>query len=220
MLMMINIVIADDHHLVRQGIRALLESDPNIAVTAEAENGIEALELVEKYRPDVLVLDVNMPRLDGIETAKRIQSSGLPTQVLILSMYSDESLVKKAFRNGVRGYLLKRSVTEELIEAVRATSLQSNYVSAELMEIIDFDEINQLNCIDDRDILDRLTAREREIFKLVAEGHTNSAVAFELTISIKTVEKHRASLMEKLGVYDLTGLVREAIKQGIIFLEN
>ena len=133
---LIHIVIADDHHLVRQGIRALLDSENDIHVIGEAQDGQEALDLVKAQKPDVLVLDINMPRLDGIEVARKINEVSLNTQVLILSMYSDESLVKRAFRYGARGYLLKRSVTEELLVAVRKVSCREIYISPEISKSI------------------------------------------------------------------------------------
>jgi DNA-binding NarL/FixJ family response regulator len=217
---LIHIVIADDHHLVRQGIRALLDSENDIHVIGEAQDGQEALELVDELKPDVLVLDINMPRLDGIEVVRNIREISVNTQVLILSMYSDESLVKRAFRYGARGYLLKRSVTEELLVAVRKVSCRDIYISPEISQSIDIDWPNLDGLSDESDPLERLTDRERQVFKLIAEGNTNNGIAVELGISIKTVEKHRANLMGKLGVNDMAGLVREAIKHGLIFLEG
>jgi DNA-binding NarL/FixJ family response regulator len=214
---MIRIVIADDHNLVRQGICALLENEDDIRVIGEARDGMEALSLVESLRPDVLILDINMPRLDGIETLRKLMEFGLGTSVIILSMYSDESLIKKSLRNGARAYLLKRSVTDDLLSAVRAASRREIFISPDIAKTVDIDWITAQP---DDDPLARLTSRERQIFKLVAEGNTNNAVATELGISVKTVEKHRASLMEKLGVNDVTGLVREAILHGLIFLEG
>jgi len=213
-------VIADDHHLVRQGIRALLDSENDIQVIGEAQDGNEALELVDKSKPDVLVLDINMPRLDGIEVVRKVNELSVNTQVLILSMYSDESLVKRAFRLGARGYLLKRSVTEELLVAVRTVSRREIFISPEISEAIDINWLNIESLPDEKDPLDRLTDRERQVFKLIADGNTNNSIAVKLGISIKTVEKHRANLMAKLGVSDLAGLVREAIKHGLIFLEG
>lgn len=217
---MILTVIADDHHLVRQGIRALLDSENDIQVIGEAQDGNEALELVDKSKPDVLVLDINMPRLDGIEVVRKVNELSVNTQVLILSMYSDESLVKRAFRLGARGYLLKRSVTEELLVAVRTVSRREIFISPEISEAIDINWLNIESLPDEKDPLDRLTDRERQVFKLIADGNTNNSIAVKLGISIKTVEKHRANLMAKLGVSDLAGLVREAIKHGLIFLEG
>jgi DNA-binding NarL/FixJ family response regulator len=217
---MIRVVIADDHHLVRQGIRALLESQDDIQVVGEAKDGYEALELVEYMEPDVLVLDINMPRLEGIEAMKKVFDLDLKTQVLILSMYSDESLIKKAVRNGAKGYLLKRSVTEELLCAIRAASQGEVYLSSDILQTFDIDWLDIQDSSDESDPLERLTDRERQIFKLIADGYTNNAVASDLGISVKTVEKHRSNLMEKLGVQDMAGLIREAIKQGLIFLEG
>ena len=217
---MIHIVIADDHHLVRQGIRALLDSEHDIRVIGEAQDGLEALDIVAELKPDVLVLDINMPRLDGIEVVRKLNEININTQALILSMYSDESLVKRAFRCGARGYLLKRSVTEELLVAVRKVSRRDIYISPEISKSIDIDWPNIEDIPDDSDPLERLTDRERQVFKLIAEGNTNNGIAVELGISIKTVEKHRANLMGKLGVNDMAGLVREAIKHGLIFLEG
>jgi DNA-binding NarL/FixJ family response regulator len=216
----IRVVIADDHHLVRQGIRALLENEGDIRVIGEAQDGCEAIELAERLKPDVLVLDINMPKIDGIEAIKKIDEQSIEIQVLILSMYSDESLVKKALRNGARGYLLKRSVAEELLFAVRAASRREFYISPEITRGVDIDWLNIQEIEEDADPLERLTERERQVFKLIAEGYTNNAIAAQLVISVKTVEKHRANLMEKLGVSDMAGLVREAIKQGLIFLEG
>lgn len=217
---MIHIVIADDHHLVRQGIRALLEKQPEMRVIGEAQDGQQAIEITQATRPDVLLLDINMPLMNGIEVTKRVHESGISTQVLILSMYSDLTLVRKAFRNGARGYLLKKSITEDLINAVRAASLRQTYVSPTIPGWDQFEELITPGDQEDKDIFDRLTQRERQVCQLIAEGLTNNAIANQLNISIKTVEKHRANLMEKLGVQDVTGLIREAIRHGVIFLEG
>lgn len=217
---MIRVVIAEDHHLVRQGIRALLEKQAHIQVIGEAQDGQEALDLTQSMKPDVLLLDINMPRINGIEVIKRVRGVGLPTEVLILSMYEDESLVKKALRNGARGYILKKSITEELFTAITAASTRRIYLSPELYKIVDFDTLQLNGHTSQRDEFDRLTSREREVCQLIAEGNTNNEIAQKLGISIKTVEKHRANLMEKLSVQDVASLVREAIKQGVIFLER
>jgi DNA-binding NarL/FixJ family response regulator len=217
---MIKVLIADDHHLVRQGIRALLENESDIEVVGEAQDGREVLELTQNLEPDVVVLDINMPRLDGIETAERLREQGSKAQIIILSMYSDESLVRKAFRKGVKGYVLKRSVTEELLEAVDAASKREMYISQEIETSLDIETVRLITETGDLNPFDTLTTREKDVFKLVAEGMTNNAIAFELGISSKTVEKHRASLMEKMSIDDMAGLVREAIKHGLIFIEG
>jgi DNA-binding NarL/FixJ family response regulator len=217
---MIRIVIADDHHLVRQGLRALLEKHPELSVVGEAQDGLEALAVTDQLHPQVLLLDINMPLLNGIEVAKRVREEIPETRVVILSMYSDESLVKKAFRNGARGYLLKKSIIQDLVAAIQAASRGELYLSPTIAETMDTSFLYHPAQEDAPDGFEQLTARERQICQLVAEGHTNSAVARQLNISVKTVEKHRARLMEKLGVRDVSSLVREAIRHGVVFLER
>ncbi len=217
---MIHVLVADDHHLVRQGIRALLERQSDIQVIGEAYDGQQAVKLVQETQPDVLVLDINMPLLNGIEVTRRVKEAGLHTQVLILSMYSDESLVKKAFQNGARGYLLKKSISDDLIEAIHSASLRQVYLSPELLGLNSFN-LTGLEWEDEPgDLFDRLTARESEVCQLITQGFTNAAIAQQLKISIKTVEKHRANLMEKLGFQDVASLIREAIRHGVAFLDT
>jgi DNA-binding NarL/FixJ family response regulator len=197
-----------------------LEKHADIDVIGEAQNGQEAIDIVQRLVPDVLILDINMPGLNGIEVTKRVREAGWNTQVLILSMYSDESYVKKAFRNGARGYLHKRSITEDLIDAIYTVYMHQTYLSptipgneeGRLLHIQSEEQVE--------DELDRLTSREREVCRLIAEGNTNSLISQKLGISIKTVEKHRANVMVKLGVNDIASLTREAIRHGIVFLDG
>jgi DNA-binding NarL/FixJ family response regulator len=216
--LIIRVIIADDHHLVRQGLRALLEKADDIEVIGEATDGQEAVELVERLAPDVLVMDVAMPRLDGNQAIGRVRALGKATQVVMLSMYSDETLVRQALRNGAKGYLLKRSVTEELLLAVRAASRGEIYLSPAISRSIVADYLTLQKDTDACSPFERLTSREREVLQLIAEGHTNNAIAQILKLSVKTVEKHRANLMSKLNVHDLAGLIREAIKHRLVFL--
>jgi DNA-binding NarL/FixJ family response regulator len=216
----IRVIIADDHHLVRQGIRALLEKASDIEVVGEAADGPEAVELVARLAPDVLVMDLAMPRLDGNQAVGRVRALGMTTQVVMLSMYSDETLVRQALRNGARGYLLKRSVTQELLLAVRAASRGEIYLSPAISGSIVADCLTLHADADAPSPFERLTPREREVLQLISEGHTNSAIAQILTISVKTVEKHRANLMSKLSVHDLAGLIRAAIKHDLILLDK
>ncbi len=217
---MIKVILADDHHLVRQGIRSLLEKAGDIEVVAEAENGQEAIELTEKHQPDILVTDIGMPRLNGVQAAEQIQRLDLPTQVIILSMHSDETIVRQALRNGAAGYLLKDSVAEELLLAIRAAGRGEVYLSPTISKLVMNDFINSPGDVEILDNFDRLSPREREVMQLVAEGYTNKAIATTLHIAPKTVEKHRANLMNKLDVQDLAGLIRIAIKHGLIFLDE
>jgi DNA-binding NarL/FixJ family response regulator len=213
---MIRVILADDHHLVRKGIRALLEKSEDIQVIGEAEDGLQAVELAERLLPDVLVMDIAMPRMNGIQATERICAT-LATQVVILSMHSDETLVKYALRNGAKGYLLKHSVTEELLLAVRAASRGETYLSPAISRIVLHEFLAQPADSTPSSAFDELSPREREVLQLVAEGHTNTAIAQAMNLSVKTVEKHRASLMSKLDVHDVAGLTRIAIKHGLVF---
>ena len=216
----IRVIVTDDHHLVRQGIRALLEKADDIEVVGEAADGQEAIDLVKRLAPDVLVMDIAMPRLDGNQATGRVRALGVATRVVILSMYSDETLVRQALRSGARGYLLKRSVAEELLLAVRAASRGEIYLSPTISGSILAEFLTPQTDADACSPLERLTPREREVLQLVSEGHTNSAIAKLLTVSVKTVEKHRANLMSKLNVHDLAALMRVAIKHGLILLDK
>jgi DNA-binding NarL/FixJ family response regulator len=216
----IRVIIAEDHHLVRQGIRSLLEKADDIEVVGEAADGQEAVELAERLAPDVVVMDMAMPRLDGSQAVSRVRALDVPTQVVILSMYSDEALVRQALRNGAKGYLLKRSVTEELLLAVRAASRGETYLSPAISGPIIADSLALQADAETLSPSAQLTPREREVLQLVSEGRTNAAIAEALKISVKTVEKHRANVMSKLNVHDLAGLMRAAIKHGLIFLEK
>ncbi len=215
---MIRVVIADDHHLVRQGIRALLERARDVAVLGEAADGAEALALVERLRPDVLVIDIAMPHLNGLEAVARLRGGAAKTGALILSMYTDESLVRQALRNGAKGYLLKRAVAEELLLAVRAVARGDTYLSPEVAGPLLTPLVTGQEAAAPHP-LDRLTSREREVLQLIAEGHTNAEIATHLTLSEKTVEKHRGNLMAKLAVHDTAALVRFAIKHGLVALD-
>lgn len=217
---MIKIILADDHHLVRQGIRSLLEKADDIEVVAEAENGHEAIRLAEKFNPDVLVMDVAMPRLNGVQAAEQIRNLGLRTQVIILSMHSDEALVRQALQNGVKGYLLKNSVATELLVAARAAQRGEIYLSPAISKILVTDFVTGQTPPDAPGGFDSLSPREREVLQLIAEGHTNKSIAEIMHVSVKTIEKHRASVMTKLNVQDLAALIRLAIKHGLIFLDE
>lgn len=217
---MIRVLIAEDHHLVRQGIRALLEKAGDMEIVGEAQDGQDAIEKAERLAPDVVVMDLSMPRLNGNQATERIRALRLPTQVVILSMYSDETLVRQALRAGARGYLLKHSVAEELLLAVRAACRGETYLSSAVSGAILADVLASGTEEEESAPFDRLTAREQQVLKLVAEGRTNNAIAQIMNVSVKTVEKHRSSLMTKLNVHDMAGLVRIAIKHGLIFMDE
>lgn len=217
---MIRVIVADDHHLVRQGICALLEKAPDMEVVGQADDGMAALDLVRRTPPDILVVDLAMPRMNGIQTIERVQALGGRTRVVVLSMYSDETLLRQALRMGAAGYLLKRSVTEEFLLAIRAAARGETYLSPSVSRVL-LDAVRQEGAEPKGQVvLERLTPRERQVLQLVAEGRSNSEIGRTLGVTKKTVEKHRASLVGKLGVKDLAGLIRIALKHGLIFLEE
>ncbi len=206
--------------MVRAGIRALLEKAGDIHVVGEASNGQEALEMTEKYVPDVLVMDIMMPRLNGIQAAENIRKLKLPTRILILTMYSDEALVYQALQSGVKGYVLKTSVSDELLWAVRTVASGKTFLSSPVSEIMVENAVNPRAHGQERDPLSNISPREKEILQLIAEEHTSTEIAKLLFISEKTVEKHRASLMEKLNVHNVAGLVKLAVKHHLVDLES
>lgn len=215
---MIRVVIADDHHLVRQGIRSLLEKAADLQVVGEATDGQEAIELVQRLAPDVLVIDIAMPRLSGAEAIARVRALGVGTQVVILSVHEDETVVRQALRNGARGYLLKRSVIEELLLAIRAASQGEVYLSPTVVRYF-VDDLPAVYDPGKLSAVDRLTPREREVLQLIVEGNSNSEIARKLKVSQKTVEKHRGNLMSKLEVHDTASIVRFAIKHDLVHLD-
>ena len=212
---MISIILADDHTVVRQGLRTLLESDPELHVSGEASDGLQAISLVEKLRPDVLVLDLIMPGMNGIEVARQVKSRFPQTRVVILSMHANEAYVLEALRAGALGYVLKESQGSELIRAIHEAHNGQHYLSAPLSEraievyVQKTKEISQ-------DPFERLTPREREVLQLAAEGHTNADIGERLSLSSRTIEMHRSNLMHKLGLNTQTDLIRYALKRGII----
>ncbi len=213
---MIRVLIAEDHLMVRAGIRALLEKAGDIHVLGEASNGQEAIEMAEELKPDVLIMDIMMPRMNGIQAAENIRGMKLPTQVLLLSMYADEGFVHQALQCGVKGYVLKSSVSDELLWAVRAVAGGQTYLSSPISEIVVESAINPRSTLQDNDPFSSLSPREKEILQLIAEEYTSAEIGKMLFISEKTVEKHRARLMEKLNVRNLAGLVRMAIKYHLV----
>ena len=212
------VVLADDHAVVRKGIRAVLASLPGVEVVAEAGDGREALALIEKHRPDIAVLDVTMPELNGLDVAVRVPKASPGTKVLILSMHAGEAYVAQALRAGVAGYLLKDAADDELPMAVRAVMRGDIYLSPKISTHV-VERYVQAGSAEP-DPLAGLTTRQREILQLVAEGKSSKEIAGLLDLSVKTVESHRSQIMDRLGVHDLTGLVRFAIRVGLVSPES
>lgn len=213
---MIRIVLADDHTVVRKGLRLLLESQPEFEVVGEAANGREAVSLAEEHRPDVVVMDIAMPLLNGWEAARQITAKQPRTAVVILSMHSDEAYVLKALKAGARGYLLKDSADHDLIEAVKAVSAGKSYFSAAISQMLVEDYVREMQERKVEDSYDLLTTREREVLQLFAEGKNNKDVANLLNLSLYTVETHRANIFQKLNLHSSAELVLYAIRKGVI----
>ena len=214
---MIRIVIADDHHLIRQCIVMLLDKVKDFEVVGEAADGHETLKLTQRKSPDIVLVDIAMPLLNGIETTRRIREMAINTRVIILSMYSEVDVVHQALRSGAKGYLLKSSVVEELLIAIRSASKGEIYLSPSIAQTVLTEYLQSEPATEAMDIREQLSPREREILQLVVEGHTNQAVAQILNVSAKTVERHRASLMKKLEVCNLPDLIRIALKHRLVF---
>jgi len=207
----IRVILADDHTLVRSGMRALLDQLQGIEVVAEASDGRAAVELVERYRPHVVLMDIAMPELNGIEAAERIVRQHPDVRVILLSMHSDEAYVSKALDVGAAGYVLKNADAAELEMAVRAVARGDGYLSPAVARHVVRGAVRR----GDGDTT-QLTPRQREILQLIAEGASTKQIAAKLGLSVKTVETHRAKLMERLDIHDVAGLVRYAIRAGFI----
>lgn len=217
---MIRVLIAEDHQLVREGIHALLERAGDIRIVGEASNGKEAIEMVQELKPDVLVMDIMMPRLNGIQAAENLRDLKLPTHILLLSMYSDAGFIHKALQCGVKGYVLKSSVSDELLKAVRTVAGGETFLSSPIAELVEEGAVQPGAPGSEDDPFSSLSPREKEILQLIAEEYTSVEIGKILYISDKTVEKHRARIMEKLKVRNLAGLVRLAIKHRLVDLEK
>jgi len=211
---MIRVLLADDHTLVRQGLAQILKGAVDVEVVAQAGDGSEAVETALETKPDVVVLDVSMPRLSGLEAARRIKKELPRSRVLALTMHDEDEFILKMVRAGVSGYLVKDSAASELLAAIRALAAGKGYFGAQASRVLAEAWQERKPVVEDP--YGRLTDREREVFHLVIEGKTNAQVAQRLYISAKTVDNHRTRLMEKLGVHSTAELVRFAAKRGLI----
>jgi len=213
----IRVLLADDHTVVRQGLRALLAAEGDMEIVGEAENGRQAVQLVKKLLPDVAVMDIAMPVLNGLEATRQITRSVPSTKVLVLSSYSDDEYVYQLTEAGAAGYLVKQTAANDLLKAIREAHKGNAYFSPSIAKRLR-DQCRQAFVTGQpvRKRADCLTTREAEVLQLVAEGRANKQIAAELFISIKTVEKHRQQVMNKLGIHDVAGLTRHAISKGII----
>jgi DNA-binding NarL/FixJ family response regulator len=210
------IVIAEDHTILRQGLKALLKSNDNLEVVGEAEDGLEAVRCVDKKTPDLLLLDLNMPRMDGISVINEIKKRHPETKIIVLTMHMQEEYILEAFRSGAQGYCLKASSHDELIMAINAVLAGKFYVSPEISGKVLEGFLEGQRSIKKKSSWDMLTQREKEVLKLVGEGYQNKEIADYLFISVKTVEKHRANIMEKLDLHSASALTAYSIEKGLI----
>lgn len=207
----IRILLADDHVIVRQGFRMILAAQPDMEIVGEAGNGREAVELAERLQPDVAVMDVTMPELNGIEATRRLAASAPRTRVLALSMHKDSVYVREILKAGARGYLLKDAFDRDLVEAIRALARGEGYLSPAVSDAVLTDYRRHVS-----DSVDLLTSREREVLQMIAEGKTNKEVATTLRLSVYTVDAHRGRILEKLNLHSVSELVRFAIRHGLV----
>jgi DNA-binding NarL/FixJ family response regulator len=213
----IKVLLADDHTVVRQGLRALLIAEGDIDIVGEAENGRQAIQLAKKLLPDVVLMDIAMPVLNGLEATRQITRTLPSAKVLILSSYSDDEYVQQLTQAGAAGYLLKQTAANDLLKAIREAQKGNAFFSPAIAKRLR-DQCREafISGSPTRKRADYLTTREAEVLQLIAEGRANKQIACELCISIKTVEKHRQQVMNKLGIHDVAGLTRHAIAKGII----
>jgi two-component system response regulator NreC len=212
----IRILLADDHNVMRKGLRLLLESQPGFSVVGEASDGHQAVEQAEATKPDVVVLDIGMPRLSGTEAAQRIGELLPGTSVIILSMHSDEGYVMRALKAGAKGYLLKDAAEGDLVEAIRAVGNGKTFFSSEISKMLVEDYVREIRTRGVEDSYELLTSREREILHLLAEGKSNKDIASALNLSPYTVETHRRNLQEKLNLHSFAELILYAVRKGLI----
>ncbi len=212
----IRILLADDHSILREGLRMLLDRQDEFDVVGDASNGREAVEMAESCDPDVVIMDLAMPGLNGIEATRRITARSPRTAVVILSMHSDESYILRSLKAGACGYLLKDSLKTDLIDAVRAAVRGKSFFSPKVSQVLKEDYVNELEAKGAEDTWDLLTDREREILQLVAEGNTNKEIAAVLNISPFTIDTHRGHILQKLNLHSAPELILYAVRKGII----
>jgi two-component system, NarL family, response regulator NreC len=211
----LRVLLADDHYIVRRGLRSLLE-EAGIVVVGEAADGLEAVRLWDELRPDLLILDIGMPKLNGIEVAARAQKAERPPAIIILSMHADESYILRALAAGARAYLFKDATDEDLLPAIRAVTAGKPYFSAAVTAVLVEDYMRRLQTRGLTDSYDLLTDREKEVLQLLAEGRSNKEVATLLDVGLSTVETHRANLMQKLSLHNTAEIVLYAVRKRII----
>lgn len=214
------VMLVDDHVVVRQGLKALFADEPDIEVVGEADNGREALERLPELKPDVVLMDISMPGLNGIEATRQLRQRHPEVKVVVLSMHANEEYVFQVLQAGASGYVLKQSDSMEVVAAIRAAVAGGSFLSPPISRTVIDDYVRRADARGRSEELDLLTSREREVLQLLAEGLSNKEIARELNISVKTVETHRSNMMNKLQVSSKTELVKYAIRKGWAMLEE
>ncbi len=216
--MSIRILLADDHKIVRDGLRALIEQQSDMEVVAEAADGRSAVRLAKELLPDIVIMDISMPDLNGIEASRQVVSEAPRVKIITLSMHSSSRFVKEVFKVGASGYLLKECAFEELANAIHTVASDQIYLSPRITHVVLNDYLSKLP-MSDSSVFSVLTAREREVLQLMAEGKTTKEIAFSLDLSVKTVEAHRQKIMEKSNIHSVAELTKYAIREGLTSLE-
>ncbi|MGE5263872.1 MAG: response regulator [Acidobacteriota bacterium] len=214
----IRVLICDDHTILREGIRLLLNSQPDIEVVAEAVDGREAVDKAREVKPDIILMDIAMPLLNGLEATKQIRRDNPNARVLVLTMYESDEYVSQMLEAGAAGYVLKKVAGSELVYAIHSVYNGEAFLYPSITKRLVEDYLRRVELGQERDSFDGLTDREREVLQLIAEGHTNKEIADLLNLSVRTVQNHRAHIMEKLGMHDRGELIKYAIQKGIIEL--
>lgn len=212
------VLLADDHKIIRDGLRSLLEKEKDMVVVGEAENGRQALQLTRKLNPDVIIMDISMPDLNGIDAAKQILGEQPGVKIVALSMHSEKQFVEGMIKAGVSGYLLKDTAFEELVKAVRLVCAGKKYLSPDITEIV-LQDYKQPPVANDHQPANLLSSREREVLQLIAEGRATRVIADILHVSVKTVETHRKNIMDKLGLYTVAEMTKYAVRHGLTSIE-
>jgi two-component system response regulator NreC len=216
--MKVRILLADDHQIMREGLKALLAKLPSVQVVAEAENGIEALKIARQEKPDVIVMDIAMPDINGIEVTRQLKSELADIKIIALSMHSDRRFVSEILKAGASAYVLKQAAFEDLENAIKAVMKDRTFLSADILDSVVSDYVSQLTN-SEYDAYRQLSDRERQVLQLLAEGNSTKEIAFKLHVSVKTIESHRQNIMNKLGIRTLAGLTKFAVREGLTSLD-